>query len=267
MMSVCNVVLCLGRLLGLLQGRAVSSWRREPGASGQWPVSQRPVRLQLQAENDGGRHPGGGRAAPFALAYARPGRDEPNRGRGTKSCRYRTPCGADAENISGSLCGRIRGLGHSSLTGHRLRSGRISRAGPPTNPTTLTSLPHLTVLTSPRSHTHTPPPPLTTSHPGRSNRQTAPRGTGEGFRLCRKPTSHPIPPSTAFVHPLLLIKKIFSAPWMFPLLGRTQPRRPIESARKVRDGHPGSADTRRPPPQQNTTLMTGFNRVVFFSSV
>jgi hypothetical protein len=128
-------------------------------------------------------------------------------------------------------------------------------------------LPHLTVLTSPRSHTHTPPPPLTTSHPGRSNRQTAPRGTGEGFRLCRKPTSHPIPPSTAFVHPLLLIKKIFSAPWMFPLLGRTQPRRPIESARKVRDGHPGSADTRRPPPQQNTTLMTGFNRVVFFSSV
>jgi hypothetical protein len=135
--------------------------------------------------------------------------------------------------------------------------------GTPTNPTSLTSLtsscsPHLALTRT---------PPLTTSHPGRSNRQTAPRGTGEGFRLCRKPTSHPIPPSTAFVHPLLLIKKIFSAPWMFPLLGRTQPRCPIESARKVRDGHPGSADTRRPPPQQNTTLMTGFNRVVFFSSV
>jgi hypothetical protein len=158
MMSVCNVVLCLGRLLGLLQGRAVSSWRREPGASGQWPVSQRPVRLQLQAENDGGRHPGGGRAAPFALAYARPGRDEPNRGRGTKSCRYRTPCGADAENISGSLCGRIRGLGQSSLTGHRLRSGRISRAGPQPTQQLSPPSPHRAHLTS-LSHTHTPPSP------------------------------------------------------------------------------------------------------------
>jgi hypothetical protein len=133
----------------------------------------------------------------------------------------------------------------------------------PIQPNTLTSFtspcsPHLALTRT---------PPLTTSHPGRSNRQTAPRGTGEGFRLCRKPTSHPIPPSTAFVHPLLLIKKIlFCTMDVFFAWADITPI-PNRSGQKSQGRAPGSAGARRPhTPQQNTTLMTRFNRG-FFSAV
>ena len=68
---------------------------------------------------------------------------------------------------------------------HRSRSTPSSGTFPGAAPTT----PRLTLLTC-----FTTPLPLA-SHPGRFNRQTAPRGTGEGFRFCSKPT-HPAEPVT-----------------------------------------------------------------------
>lgn len=124
------------------------------------------------SSSDDGESPNG----PFALASARPGRDE-LAGMGTKSCRYSVR--SDAQNPSGSLRGRMpqtgRRIGVRAHRSGQLPFGHLSRAAQQRHPH-LTS--HLTSFT---------PHPLA-SQPRRSNRQTAARGTGESFRFCSKST-------------------------------------------------------------------------------
>lgn len=107
----------------------------------------------------------------------------------------RAPCGATQRTLLEACVEGSQGLvpDGSPVRPNSVRS-HFPLATNPRNPTNTS--PQLTSrhLASPHL-LHTPPlkPPVML-HPGRSNRQTASRGTGEGFRFCTHP--HPLP-STA----------------------------------------------------------------------